>query len=158
LYFLELKGISLCRPRNETVGASTAKPVANQLSPEQKSPGVVSQMAPDSSSQSPNPIRTNGKWAWEEGAQREEDYLPEDWCCIDKSAGQMQDSLRSGDSGGKVFPRYVNWGQPNIKSLYQQDYLGHPATTKTKQANVNPWSSFNTNEPMELTTTNRVFK
>jgi hypothetical protein len=105
---------------------------------------------------SPQPkgaLRTNGKWAWEDNGQsREEDLVPEDWCCIDRSPipGKKTQEV------GRVFPRYVNWGQPNHKSLYQRDYLNHSVVSASKQANVNPWSGFSSHEPMELTTTNRV--
>lgn len=105
----------------------------------------------------PNNIKTNGKWAWEDNGQpREEDYLPEDWCCISESPIPTKGG-RNADNSGSVFPKYVNWGQPNHKSLYQRDFLWPPKAKPTKKASANPYSSFSTNEPMELTTSNRVF-
>ena len=90
-------------------------------------------------------IKTNGKWAWEEGKSPPEDseLVPEDWCCIDKSPIQ-NDRSRVFNGGGEVFPRYVDFGEPNHMSLYQRDFPRHKLPSKIKQPDTNPWTTFNT--------------
>lgn len=136
----------------QRAGNPDGKDVSNTLNESRRS-GTRRVIGPAGSN-----LKTNEKWVWEEGPGNDiEDLVPEDWCCIDKDPSTINGNNKPSDSG-HVFPKYVNWGNPNQKSLYQQDYVPHDLSSRPKGPNNNPWGTFNSNEPMDMGTTSRVSK